>query len=275
MNQKEQEHLAALLMGQEVYSVDCESVCGRGIKFDDEALNQILGGPVKTLLEDKKGIQEIEEMLTGVISTGFERDALETILINDAPTTGWLIGEALAEVFVTDKDDCEFPWPTRRDLKNPNANATGADLVGFQRMKGEESPFRFAFGEVKTSQQEAWPPSVVQTRTGLEKQIEGLRDCQRTKSGLFRYLGIHAVNASWKHMYTSAVKRYLRSNYSDAALFGVLVRDVQPNGLDLKKCVENLANSKPSQTQISFYALYLPLGVISRLREIVVNGAPS
>ena len=108
---------------------------------------------------------------------------------------------------MADKGDCVFPWSTGRDLKNPNASPAGCDLTGFQPVDDEELPYRFAFGEVKTSEHNQSPPSVM---TSLGGQLRGLRDSRKVKDALCRYLGHHAVRADWEPMFKSAAKRYLR-----------------------------------------------------------------
>jgi hypothetical protein len=158
-------------MGTEAYNVDHEQIQARGVLVNEDDLKKILAGPVSKIVNDTQGKADIKVLLSGVINTGFENDALAVLLQNSFDVPDWLIGEALAEFLVTEEKDCEFPWPSSRDLKNPNASATGADLVGFQKTGDLDSPYRFAFGEVKTSTEAKWPPQVVYGRGGLKDQI--------------------------------------------------------------------------------------------------------
>lgn len=121
---------------------------------------------------------------------------------------GWRVGEALAEVYLIEHRQCEFPWPGGRDLKNPSASPAGTDLVGFYRYNDE---VRFAFGEVKTSNHSDSPPSVVTGRHGLSEQLSDLRDSTDIKGNLVRYLGHHATRASWRPTFEAAVSRFLGS----------------------------------------------------------------
>ena len=171
----------------------------------------------------------------------------------------------MAEAFLEDHRDCIFPWPTGRDLRNPNASPAGTDLVGFQTSHAEEP--RFAFGEVKTSAQEEWPPSVMDGRHGLKAQLEALRDSARTKHDLVIYLGHHAVGADWRGTYQAAAKRYL-ADEADVVLFGVMIRDVRPDDRDLRARAASLAARRPPKMLVELRAFYLPAGSIESLGQI-------
>ncbi|MTI15553.1 hypothetical protein [Sansalvadorimonas verongulae] len=257
---------------EEVYNTDYGAVRARGIRLNGESLQVMLSGPVRDIIQDEAGKDDIREMLGSIATTGFETEGLEVMLTDESNIPDWLVGEALAEVFVAEVSNCKFPWPTGRDLKNPEASPAGADLVGFQKTNNAELPYRFAFGEVKTSQEEKWPPQVVYGRGGLQDQINGLTHSEKVKRGLFCYLGYHAKNAAWLDMFTSAASRYLQSGQTDAALFGLLVRDVNPDARDLRQRAINSAEGKPDRTTTSFYALYLPIGCIPSLPELMEEG---
>lgn len=264
--------MTAFVHGTQIYQTDHEKITARGVLFAENDLKSLLKGPVKSIVQDPEGKDGIRMLLSRVATTGFEQAALEEMLSDESEVPSWLIGEAIAEVFVTDNHQCEFPWPSGRDLKNPNASPTGADLVGFQLTDDPQSPYRFAFGEVKTSVEQKWPPQVVYGRCGLQQQLEDLRDSKEVKGGLFRYLGFHAPNTAWADKFRSAAKRYLQSNFEDAVLFGLLVRDVEPKADDLKNRAVKLAVNQPSSTTILIYALYLPNQMIDQLPMIFGEG---
>ncbi len=249
------------------YSVDSTPVIARGLAYNEEQLDGAINGAVKDLLLDTTGTAELNDMLAGLAPTEFEPAQISQLLQAEQEPKNWLVGEALAEAYVADHNNCTFPWPTGRDLKNPEASPAGADLTGFQETDDTENPYRFAFGEVKTSSDEHSPPRVMYSRTGLKNQLEGLRDSHRTKKSLIRYLGHHAINASWWYMFKSATKRYLSSALRDVAIFGVLIRDIEPNESDLSCCAKSLANGCPDLTSISLYALYFPENAISLLKD--------
>ena len=170
--------------GTEVYNADTMAVTARGTSFTDAELDAALRGAVSRILWDDAGTARLEAILTSVVTTGFSDKSVRRVLSNRATPENWRVGEALAEAFLVEHRACEFPWPSRRDLKNPSASPAGTDLVGFQNTKAAENAHRFAFGEVKTSEQEARPPGVMDGRDGLKKQLEDLRDSTEVKNAL-------------------------------------------------------------------------------------------
>lgn len=250
--------------GTETYNADAPPVKARGVFLTDTELDAALDGPVSDILWDKRGGKALEDILTGLITTEFADTSVRRIL-SVAPTpANWRVGEGMAEAFLVDHRECSFPWPSGRDLKNPNASPAGTDLVGFQRMGDPSRGHRYAFGEVKTSEQAAWPPGVMDGRHGLKKQLEDLRDSTAVKDSLVKYLGHHAAGADWFSKYQSATQRYL-ANPADVSLFGVLVRDVVPKPDDLAGRAKELAVNCPSGMSIELRAVYLSQGTISTL----------
>lgn len=250
-----------------IYEVDNAPVIAKGVKYNEEQLNEIVNGPIRDLLLDKTGTTELSDMLDGFASTEFNQEQINQLLQIELEPDSWRVGEALAEVYVSDNDNCTFPWSVNRDLKNPKASPAGADLTGFQKTNDKANPFRFAFGEVKTSSDKNHPPNIVHGRRGLINQLEKLRDSYPAKQNLILYLAHHAINASWRNMFESAMKRYFKSEYTDIAIFGVLIRDVSPDKSDLLRCVSSLAKNCPVLTSIAFYALYLPPNAFSSLQH--------
>jgi hypothetical protein len=255
--------------GTEVYNADAEPVIARGASYTDMEINAALGGSVSRILWDDAGTADLEAILTSVVTTDFSAKSVKRVLSSRATLENWRVGEALAEAFLAEHRACEFPWPSGRDLKNPNASPAGTDLVGFQKTGAAQNTHRFAFGEVKTSEQEAWPPSVMDGRHGLKKQLEDLRDSTAVKDSLVKYLGHHANGTSWFSRYQSAAERYL-ANFNDVSLFGVLVRDVEPKREDLERGAGDLASGCPAETSIELRAMYLPRNTINSLAKRAV-----
>lgn len=249
---------------QLVYAAGAPPVVAQGLSYDEGQVNEMLQGPVKAILRDTAGNDEIQQLLASVVNTDFEQQGLQQFLVDNTVPNNWRVGEAIAEAFVAGNGVCHFPWPTGRDLKNPNASPAGCDLTGFQTVDDNDCPYRFAFGEVKTSVQNVSPPSVM---TSLGKQLTGLRDNRKTKDALCRYLGLHAARSNWEAMYKSAAKRYLQSNTQDIAVYGVLVRDIAPQEADITARAAALADGCPAQTDIEIVALYLPQNSISTLSD--------
>ena len=257
-------------VGKEVYAADAPPVVARGASYTQPEVEAALNGPVSAILWDDAGRADLQAILQSVVTTEFMDDGVQRILSQPPALENWRVGEGLAEAFLTEQRSCQFPWPTGRDLKNPAASPAGTDLVGFQRMRGSGDDHRFAFGEVKTSGQEAWPPSVMDGRSGLRKQLEYLRDRPAVKDALVRYLGHHARGADWFPLFASATKRYLRAP-TDVSVFGIMLRDVEPKPEDLRGRASLLAESCPSDTTMELRAIYLPAGSICALSELAVK----
>lgn len=255
--------------GKRVYSAGTPPVRAEGLTFSQAELDGALDHRLPQLLRDDVGRKKVEDFLSGLANTAFATDRLAAALNAITPVKDWQVGESLAEAYLVDHKDCEFPWPTGRDLRNPNASPAGADLVGFQK---HDMSQRFAFGEVKTSEEERWPPQVVTSRHGLMKQLEELRDSDQTKHHLVLiYLGHRAPHSTWEAGYREAVTRYLQ-DASDISLFGFLIRDVAPKAEDLQSRAKMIATGCPKKTSIELHALYLPSGTIRSLGKNVKLG---
>jgi len=252
--------------GTEAYNVDACPVTARGVSYTDAELDTALRGSVSGILRDDAGIADLETVLAAVVTTEFSEQSVKRVLSSRAALESWRVGEAIGEAFLVEHRSCEFPWPSGRDLKNPAASPAGTDLVGFQETSAVTDTYRFAFGEVKTSEEKKWPPSVMSGRHGLKKQLEDLRDSIRVKDSLMKYLGHHADGTDWFPRYRSAAKRYL-ADPEDVSLFGILVRDVEPKQEDLASRAGNLAKGCPKGTSIELRAMYLPDGSIGTLAK--------
>jgi hypothetical protein len=256
--------------GTDVYNVDAPPVLARGASYNEAELNTALTGSVSEILWDVSGTGNLEAVLASVATTDFDAEGVRRILTSHRVPENWRVGECLAEAFLVEHRGCEFPWPSGRDLKNPCASPAGTDLVGFQRIAPPNDDYCFAFGEVKTSEQQAWPPNVMDGRNGLQKQLEDLRDSTEVKDALVKYLGHHSHGAGWSPHYKKASQRYL-ANPQDVSLFGILVRDVEPKPEDLKVRAISLAKKCPAQTKIELRAMYLPGKTICSLGGRVVR----
>lgn len=241
--------------GKKSYSAGTPPVKAEGVLFSQAELDFALAQRLPPILRDDAGKKNVKDYLSGLAKTAFASDQLAAALKSTPSVKDWQVGESLAEAYLVDHRDCEFPWPTGRDLRNPNASPAGADLIGFQKQGPTR---RFAFGEVKTSEEEKWPPQVVTGRHGLAKQLELLRDSDQTKHHLvIIYLGHRAPNSSWENSYRESVTRYFKDS-SDVSLFGFLVRDIAPNAADLQSRAKVLAKGCPKATSIELNAVYLP-----------------
>ena len=251
-------------VGTQVYAADQTPVLARGYSFTDAELDVMLAEDVSPIIHDDAGAAELEALLTGVATTEFSTEVLGQVLSSTGVVEAWRVGEAIAEAYLVEHRHCEFPWPGVRDLKNPDSSPAGTDLVGFQS-HAEATTVRFSFGEVKTSSHIAYPPSVMY---GLRQQLNDLRDSPALKDALVNYLGLHAYGRPWFGHFREAASRYIQDR-SDVAIFGVLVRDVEPNSLDCSGCASNLAEQCPALSVIELLALYLPMDSIATLPQRV------
>ena len=158
-----------------------------------------------------------------------------------------------------------FPWPDSRDERKAGSSLPGADLAGLHQ---EGTEHRFAFGEVKTSNEGTYPPGTMHGRTGLKQQLEDLRDQVAIRNKLVKYLGHRAESAAWLDLYRIAAKRYL-ADQNDVRIFGLLVRDVPPHEDDLRVRVAKLGRDCPESMAINLVAMYLPQGSIATLGQRV------
>lgn len=250
--------------GNHRYNVGVDQVDASGIEFVEEELEDIAEA-VSEILWNPEGKEQIGELLTGVASTGFAEGRIRDVLTSDeVEVEAWRVGEAIAFAFLREHHDCDFPWPLRGDLKNPEGSPTGAEVVGFHDSGDGQ---RFAFGEVKTSSQKKWAPSVIFGEDGLTAQLQNLRDDGSVTDALVLYLGNRAIGSPWADTYKAAVARYLKSR-REIAIFGVLVRDVEVREADLAGAASGLAaeNAHPPLV-VALHALYFPEDTIKDLGQ--------
>lgn len=249
------------------YQLGTAPVTGCGFSFSASELDAALSGPVAEVVFDVFGKADIKTLLAGLAETGFEKGEIERIVSNTKKPEDWRVGEALAESYLVHRKNCFFPWPDGRDERKTGSSLPGADLVGFQSNDKDDY---FAFGEVKTSTENKYPPGAMHGRTGLKQQLEDLKDNVKIKDDLVRYLGYRALNRTWQTRYQNAAKNYIRSN-SNVRVFGFLVRDVQPCEDDLSIRVNKLSKNQHADMVIELLAVYLPENSIPSLSVKVVG----
>ena len=253
--------------GVKVYSNETASCSAVGVKWEADDLERAMRARIVDITFDQEGVADVENMLLSVADTDFALQQLRNILAPSGPLPNWRVGEAIAEAYLADHYACLFPWPDGRDERTSGSSLPGADLVGFTT---DSEGVRFAFGEVKTSAEDKYPPTVVHGRAGLHKQLETLRDHRGIRDGLVLYLAFRARNASWQHDFINASQRYLIDTH-DITLFGVLIRDVRPNVKDLQNRLVQLATNMPNATRLYILALYLPRNAINSLSSLAMS----
>ena len=224
-----------------------------------DAFNSFMSNEVSSRLHDEEGKAEFETYLQNLASTGFARDSLEEILaaeISEKPS--WAVGEAIAEAYLSREYKVTWPWNTERDKRHPNASLPGADLVGFI-VEGEAT--RLVLGEVKSSTDIKTPPSVMSGRSGLMHQIDNLASDLSLVCQLLKWLLHRCKETVYETSFKAAVRLFLESGNRALALFGVLIRDTQPNKLDLQARGQTMAGKLEYPTTCDLSAIYLPCAI--------------
>lgn len=236
-----------------------------GIAFDEQGTRDLLVNNVKSSLFDLPQRKSMIEMLKSLqADTGFTRSetlladiqALESTEVN---VTDFRIGEAIAEVVLQEHFSCRFYWNELRDARNPKGNKTGADLVGFIEIDNE---VLFLFGEVKTSSEQKSPPQVMINPGGMEEQLKDLYKDQNKRLVLISYiqskLGLSGNSSNFQNDFKNALKSYYKQN-GNYLLYGVLVRDTEPDKKDLDQCYNKLKDEILEPTGLKLLAIYLPI----------------
>ena len=245
--------------GKAIYQETHNGICIQGISYSEDDLNQS-AQIVADICFDTLGQKDFKNYMLSLDDTGFR--PINTIL---PKVRDWQVGEGFAEAYLTAHFSCFFPWSNNRDLKNPNSSLTGADMIGFHQ--GE-----FAFGEVKTSTEQKYPPQVTSKKgDGLNAQLKKLCHDHDGRWVLVQYL-FHRVKSTTE--YQKAFTAYLMNNQS-FYIFGVLVRDVEPNISDWNYLIKHLEVHE--QNRVSLVALYLPKnnGIQKLHARVLSKGAKS
>lgn len=252
------------------YEARCRQVSWQGISMaEGDGFESFMTTRVALRLHDEKEADEFEAHLRGLPSTGFDAESLREILAAERPEErDWAVGEAMAEAYLERKHDITWPWNMKRDMRTPKASLPGADLVGFE-VKG--TAVRLTLGEVKTSADTNTPPGVMNGRGGMKHQIDKLASDLGLIAQLIKWLWPRCKGTANETAFDAAVKCFISSGNKAIALFGVLIRDTQPNELDLQARGRNLADSLQPPATCQLIALYLPC-MIADLAERLSGG---
>jgi hypothetical protein len=132
--------------------------------------------------------------------------------------------------------------------------------VGFVT-QGSET--RLALGEVKSSSDRNSPPNVMTGRKGMARQLENLATDEGLLHTLLRWLQPRCRGSSAEPHFNAAIRTLLQSGNKAMTLFGVLVRDTQPDERDLRKRGQHLAGIVNAPAGCQLLALYLPCSIAS------------
>lgn len=228
-----------------------------GDEFDSFITND-----VASRLHDEEGAMAFEAHLRGLASTGFANNSLEEILAAEIPEErDWAVGEAMAEVYLTRNHGVAWPWNMERDKRTPKASLPGADLVGFEN-NGKN--VRLVLGEVKSSSEKKYPPQLMSGRNGhMGHQIDNLANNLGVINRLLKWLLPRCKKTEYEKMFNAAITLFLNSGNKAIALFGILIRDTEPNELDLQARGRSLADILQTPTTCQLIALHLPCKIDS------------
>ncbi len=249
-------------MHTSVYSKSHDATSWNGVQLvDGSEFDAFMEGEVASRLYDKAGKADFTSYLNSLASTGFAQDSLQAILEAEHPEErDWAVGEALAEAWLSREHGVVWPWNMERDKRTPQASLPGADLVGFVTQGGET---RLALGEVKCSSDRNTPPNVMTGRNGMTRQLENLATDIGLLYTLIRWLQPRCRGNSAEQHFNAAISLLFQSGNKAMTLFGVLVRDTQPDERDLRSRGQHLGAIVKMPAGCHLLALYLPCSIAS------------
>jgi hypothetical protein len=183
------------------------------------------------------------------------RDTLQKLLCSIPEPLDWEVGEAVAECLLEDVEGATLPWNKERDKKTPKASLPGADIVGFIDVGPDTY---LAVGEIKTSNDAAAPPNVLYGRSGMINQLDTVAKDRSKHFCILKGLRHRAIEAGCYDKWKKAAQKYLASEGKAIFFFGILMRDSQPNQLDLSGRAASFAKLIAVPAQAKLIAWYLP-----------------
>ncbi|UYP46476.1 hypothetical protein NEF87_002761 [Candidatus Lokiarchaeum ossiferum] len=249
-----------------------------GVEFEE---NDILDYVKTTVKEKYFSVESTNEIIQdheenwiefGLDSTGFSVNNLSDIFTSNLKPKDWKIGETLAKCFLEEERNAKFYYDNIDDARNINANIQGADIVGFHNHG--KSSIMFLFGEVKTSSSDKYPPNVVYGKSGLEGQLTDLIEEKEVVNNLIRTIAIKTtnlnINNELKKNYFRALKYFLETDKCGYKIVGILIRDVNPNKMDLEKRFKKLNSIIKKKMVLELIGCYLPFSIKS-LEQIIMD----
>ena len=99
---------------------------------------------------------------------------------------------------------------------------------------------------------------------GMTQQLLRLNDTIEIREQCIKCLSQRLGTGNWDQILYNAVLRY-HENDTDFKLYGVLIRDTEPNAKDLESCLYILDLNCPPTTQLELLGLYLPQSCLNNL----------
>lgn len=249
-------------MHTSIYSNSLNTTNWNGVRLaDGSEFDSFMADEVASRLHDEPGKADFTSHLNSLASTGFAQDSLQVILDAEYPEErDWAVGEALAEAWLTREHGVVWPWNMERDKRTPQASLPGADLVGFVT-QGSET--HLVLGEVKCSSDSSSPPNVMTGRHGMTQQLETLVTDIRLLHTLMRWLQSRCRGNEFEPHFNAAFSLFFQSGNKAMTLFGVLVRDTEPDERDLRKRGQHLGGIVSAPAGCHLLALHLPCSIAS------------
>lgn len=238
-----------------VYAGTQGQVEWRGLRVPRDVLHELCSTNLPERLFDKTGRADLLTDLNAVATTEMATQVIQELLESEPSPTDWEVGEALAESFLETHHGVVWPWNSARDRRTPRASLPGADLVGFVI---EPDGAALLFGEVKTSSDLGAPPGVVYGRTGLVHQIDNLATRRDLHFALLKWLQPRCSHPDHRDLFQQAAAKFVSSKGRDFRLVGCLMRDTEPNELDLRNRAVDLSSRLQVPTGAQLIAWYLP-----------------
>ena len=237
------------------------SALWRGYAVLNEArFKSYIKSRVKARVNDDEVQDQFAAELRGMATTGMATQFVESLLRAVPEEKSWAVGEALAECVLADDETREICWPWNlvRDRRTPRASLSGADLVGFCK---EGDSVLLLFGEVKTSSDANTPPNVMYGSGGMAWQLKDDATRLDIQHALLKWLRARCYSDEHRALYKAALERYVQSCGKEILLVGILLRDTEPNELDVAARAKYLAQKLVSPTRIEVTAWYLPVPI--------------
>jgi len=241
------------------YSDNKASVNWQGYDVNNNtAYVNFMVNEVNERLNDENFGIEIEGHLRGLAITDFEIENIEELLNASTPEEkAWAVGEAFAEAILERENGVIFPWNQKRDLRNENSSLSGADLIGLIEDDGQ---LKLLIGEVKTSEENSYPPSVMYGAEGMIEQLKAYHTNRTRQITIIKWLLSRCKNTDYEEQLNEAIKFFISNGNTGIYLAGVLVRSsVIANEMDLKNRGIDLSATLSGSTKGHLQAFYLPI----------------
>lgn len=231
-----------------------------GLVLDETEDISLLADKLKNILTDVDTSKTLLENFETIGLTGFSPQQLGEIVDLSLPKgyfKKWRIGEALAQVLLEENYSCLVPFSKEANTTNHNTSNTGIDIIGITT--DSDGTMLLLFAEVKTSSEKAYPPQIAHGShvLSLTNQLKDIIKNKKKRNEHMRYLAkefgsVHPLIDK----FAEAARAYIHDD--QYAVYGLLIRDTDPNEADLEKTSDSLISDTDCESQsaqlISLYS---------------------